>query len=156
MVYLVETTFSAGVYLSKVAIKYNPYLKNARISEFDDYSMAVKKLLDNAEIEIKCNGVAISKEKITPNILYKVKSDRLYAVVSNFCGVGFVKENELQNFLRRYELNNTYTKYNFTYLSAQKYVLAMNPDIPSGRIFDSGVPIEGRWYRRNWWWRLNG
>ena len=156
MVYLVETTFSAGVYLSKVAIKYNPYLKNARISEFDDYSMAVKNLLDNAEIEIKCNGVAISKEKITPNILYKVKSDRIYAIISNFGGVGFVKENELQNFLRRYELNNTYTKCNFTYLSAQKYVLAMNPDIPSGRIFESGVPIEGRWYRRNGWWRLNG
>lgn len=29
---LVETTFSAGVYLSKVAIKYNPYLKNARLA----------------------------------------------------------------------------------------------------------------------------
>lgn len=145
MVYLVETRFKAGIYLSAAKIKYD--LKNIySISKYDEYSDAeatLKKLIADGDM-------SFTLDKVKPNRLYQIRSNKIYNVVYTRSKAGFIDDNQLDNFLTRNGLNGKdyIIVKNMTYDAALSYTLKLNPITGSSEISASKPVKCGGFYNR--------
>lgn len=143
MVYIVQTKFSIGIYLSKAAIAYNRYLKKAKIISKENY-------LEALEYVIKESDGQITREEFVVNRLFQIRTRKIYIAIYDWNNIGFVKEDDLSQFMEQNNLNlgNVYFRRDLEYLQAQSFVQNLGAITAKGKVFLTNPPIEGVWYRR--------
>lgn len=143
MVYVVETKFCIGIYLSQVGVKKNNYLKKACVTSIEDYSEALEIVFKKAEGKI-------SYDDFIPNQLYQIKSKKIYSVIYDWNNVGFTLTESLGQFMRDNNVSIRYSKChnNLEYQEAIAMVTSLGAITGAGKVFQTRSPLPNLWYWR--------
>lgn len=143
MIYLVQTRFHAGLFLSKAAINFNVKKVKPFVTEYKEYQEAEKKLKEIAmDFPIPWQGFRF-------NYLYKIRDDRIYVVVYTSKRAGFVNVEKLSDFLEHYEIDILSCRISRkkTYIQAVQMTWGLGVYTGSD-ICGPKTPVSWKYYRR--------
>lgn len=138
--WLVRTTYKAGVYISSgeiMDLERKCKISKTKYDTYDEAYQALKELEKNADYPIP--------EEYKPNHLYQLFSDRVYVVLYNSSWVGFFRSNTENE-----ALSSSYYKkrFNLDYNAAVGFVTSLEAETGESEVVVSKVPVCGRWYPR--------
>lgn len=142
MVWIVRTTYCAGIFLSK---KNTEKYDGAEIEEYMDYGEALKKIKQIAEEE-----QYMQIDKIRPNRLYQIKDRRGYWIIFNSGSAGFMNNEQKNKFLASLteEMLDYIIQGPFEYGEAVQRVKRLGVKTGKSKMLARKIPVSGHLYWR--------
>lgn len=141
MVWIVRTTYCAGIFLSK---KRTEKYIGAEIEEYADYDEALE------QIKIVAERPYIQPDEIRPNRLYQIKDRRVYWVVFNNGSVGFMNNAQKDKFMASLteEMSGYIIQGPFEYGEAVQRVKCLGAKTGKSKMLARKIPVSGHLYWR--------
>lgn len=144
MIYLVQTKYKLGIFTSKkkaeVLCKNFHYYIRTFVS-CNELRQWIRENQENWDFEFPL-------ESFEYNRFYKIFEDRLYAVVYNSYRAGFVKTENMLEFVRKNRFIRYSFRGNFTYAQAVQKVWSLGIVVPGNKIMSQNNPVCGFVYKR--------